>query len=440
MVDLEGLEEFSRMPDRDRAPFLTGRSEEMDMIKVLCRDALEHVRNGEEASSMTALLQGAPGVGKTSILNHLIDEWKKEARNAPYVVKVKPATLENEAALAESIIEMICPGASQTWRTEHSSNLAGKAGVAGIGLDMTGGKIVHPGLATLENIGATLRNKGLRGPRWKWDRAIVLMVDEIQSLKPPSAPMIQSLHMGLHRLPLIPLFAGLGDSLQVVQGFASGSRLTADNVFRLEKLTSEQAADVMEKMLCAYDVRGGGTARRRWTDWAVSVSDAWPQHLHNAMRAVASGLLDVRGALDDLDAGQVRKRERSLRLKAYGRRLSNSMKDAIDLVAAVMRDCPIQGNEQDGRPNQANIRAFIRRHMRLGDEAEDLSWHLPQDENGIQMDIRAFLRHLIHQGALQERDDGGFECPIPTFREFLIDKGNPVPAREHRVAPSLPEI
>ena len=443
MVDLQGLEEFSHMPDRDEAPFLTGRDGEMRLIDRLCRNALGKVTAGKEASSMTALLQGAPGAGKTSILNHLIDRWRKDAENAPYVVKIKPADLEDEAELAVAIIEAVRPGASLVWRTEHTAGRTGRAGFSGTGMELADGTIVQPGPRSLNNILSTLRGDRIKGPNWIWDRPIVLMVDEIQSLQPPVASMIQSLHTGLHGLPLVPLFAGLGDSLSVIERFASGSRLTADNVMRLGSLQPEQAASVAHRMFRTYDVRGSDAARRQWTDWAVDVSDAWPQHLHNALRAMARGLLRTRGRLDDVDAGQVHEQERNLRLAVYRRRLSDPMKDARRLVAAVMRDCS-PGTDGYG-PYQDDMLASIRRHRRFGDRPEDVSWELPKHppqtpRAGQPMDEDSFLRHLIHRGSLHEREDGGFECPIPTFRDFLVHRGNPVPALEHCIDPSPSRI
>ncbi len=440
MVDITGLKEFSRMADRDEAPFLVGRADEVDLVGYLHANALKKTRSGRKASSMTALLQGAPGAGKTSLLHHLRERWRTEGDRAPHVAKVDTRTLEDEAKLATAVIETLHPGASIVWRTVHSAERSGQAGLPGTGVKLADGTLIHPGEPSLDSILPVLRVGGLKDPDWVWDRAIVLMADEIQALKPAAAPVIMRLHQGEHGLPLVPLFAGLGDSLSIVEGFTGTSRLTADNIQRLGALNAEQAKGAVLTMFRTYGVRGSDANRDHWADWAVAVSDAWPQHLHNAMRAIARGLLETQGRLDIIDTGKVREQERKLRLDVYGRRQSSPMTKAFDLVAAVLRDCPASLTDHARRPNQADVLASILRHRRTGGTPEDVSWSLPTNpDSGVPMDADAFLRHLIHRGALQERSNKRMECPIPTFRDFLIEYGNPAPALENRIDPMLPE-
>ncbi len=435
MVDINGLKEFSRMPDRDEAPFLVGRTDEMDMVDYLHARALEKVRSGRKASSMTALLQGAPGAGKTSLLHHLQQRWETEGDRAPHVVWADTQTLKDEGKLAVAIIDTLHRDASQVWRTVRSAERSGQAGLSGLSAGLADGTLSHPGAPSLDSILPVLRMKKLKGSKWTWDRAIVLMVDEIQALTSAAGPVIHRLHQGLHGIPLVPLFAGLGDSLSVVEGFTGTSRLTADNILRLEALNTKQATGAVKAMFRTYRVRGPDAVRERWADWAAEVSDAWPQHLHNAMRAIARGLLETGGRLDDIDAGKMREQERDLRLDVYGRRRSNPMKEARNLVAAVMRD------GQNHLSDRADILVSIARHHRTGEAPEDIPWRLPKDpDSGKPMDAEAFLRHLVHRGALQENARDAFHCPIPTFRDFLIECGESIPVLEHRADLSLPEI
>ncbi len=84
------------------------------------------------------------------------------------------------------------------------------------------------------------------------------------------------------------------------------------------------------------------------------------------------------------------------------------MKDARGLTASVMRDL-------DVRLDRADILGLIRSHV------SDATGHeLPRS-----MSAHDFREHLVHQGALQERGDGSFRCPIPSFRNFLIEAGGP---------------
>ncbi|MCY3995713.1 MAG: hypothetical protein OXF07_06210 [Rhodobacter sp.] len=77
--------------------------------------------------------------------------------------------------------------------------------------------------------------------------------------------------------------------------------------------------------------------------------------------------------------------------------------------ASVMRDL-------DGSLDRAGIL------VRIGAHALDVitGHELPRS-----MSAHDFREHLVHQGALQERGDGSFRCPIPSFRNFLIEAGGP---------------
>ncbi len=48
------------------------------------------------------------------------------------------------------------------------------------------------------------------------------------------------------------------------------------------------------------------------------------------------------------------------------------------------------------------------------------------------MSAKGFLQNLVHRGALQERSDGTFHCPIPSFRTYLVEAGGlePSPTRD----------
>ena len=58
--------------------------------------------------------------------------------------------------------------------------------------------------------------------------------------------------------------------------------------------------------------------------------------------------------------------------------------------------------------------------VRIGAHALDVitGHELPRS-----MSAHDFREHLVHQGALQERGDGSFHRPIPSFRNFLIEAG-----------------
>ena len=65
------------------------------------------------------------------------------------------------------------------------------------------------------------------------------------------------------------------------------------------------------------------------------------------------------------------------------------------------------------------VRRLIRQHS-----TNEEGWRLPED-----MTVKDLIRHLIHRGALHMNvDTGAVDCPIPSFRRFMIGQGEPIPS------------
>ncbi len=81
------------------------------------------------------------------------------------------------------------------------------------------------------------------------------------------------------------------------------------------------------------------------------------------------------------------------------------------LVAAVMRDL----QETHRKPD---IIDSLRDHIRQAGADAPTRMQIPKDMTPL-----AFADHLIHRGALQETPDDTITCPIPSFRNWLIEEG-----------------
>ena len=157
------------------------------------------------------------------------------------------------------------------------------------------------------------------------------------------------------------------------------------------------------------DTEGGIT--EGWAARLADEADRWPQHLHNGLRALAEGLIEARGRLADIDAGSVLGRGAELRRTSYRRRVSPEMEGARCLTGAVMQDVAA-GAER------AVVLGSIDRHSVRTEGNKPRLWRLPDG-----MTAPAFLGHLVHLGALQRGEDGLFRCPIPSFRDYLVEQG-----------------
>ena len=410
--DLAGLAAFTRLNDRDEAWFFSGRGAEIDEIERLCTEALDRVRQGQAARGATRLFQGAPGAGKTALLTALQQRWDERARNArvhdpigspagiPLAVLVHWNDLGSEDAVARTILKALDPALEAATRRTQSSGLQGSISAGSLAqVGGTRGQATAPPAMTFETLAEMV----------SWTRPVCLMVDEVQAVD--RSVVLSLLHQGIAGLPVVPLLAGLGSSQDHLAALNIGlSRLAIDAVHDIGALAPEEAQGAVRMMFERYRVDLEGVDHD-WPSELASLSECWPQHLHNAMRALAEGLVAVGGRLAAVDTARVLDRDRHYRTISYSRRVSPAMDEARCLVGAVMAALPESGTDR-----AAIIDSLDRVAEARG--AESVAWRLPRG-----MDNAMLFDHLVHQGALQRGTDKLYHCPIPSFRTYLIQNG-----------------
>ena len=217
--DLDGLEEFAKRGDRRSARFFVGRDDLIDLVEDVFRRAMKEVKDGG---------------------------------TAPTAVKIRPAHLEDPAEVAGRVAEAVSPGSSGEWRTERFWEVSAEARAFGSGGGRKGGS-VPPATATLDALRERL-------PR-KWKRPVCLMVDEIQGVcseaeqkvRPKAADTLLAFHDEALGLPIVPLYAGLGDSQSMLEE-ANLTRLTTGNVRGVGALAGEEAEKAVDRMLDGFRV------------------------------------------------------------------------------------------------------------------------------------------------------------------------------------------
>ncbi len=402
--DLEGLAEFAKRGDRERAQFFVGRDRQISEVERLCARTLAQVRKMEPAvEGATQLVQGAPGAGKTAILSELRRRWEARGGSAPVAVVAQVADLADTARIAILIAEAVRPGSSEGWRTTRTGDVGGGVGAGVASVSGRSERSIAPDSVTLYTLRETL-------PPHEWPRPVCLMVDEIQKVGPEAEEVLLSLHLGTMGLPVVPVYAGLGDSYDVLQAVCS-PRLSEGAVHDIGALAPEEAVEAVDLMLDRFRVDRTGAAAG-WPQRLAGVSDRWPQHLHNGMRALAGGLVKAEGRLVHVDSGAVAALEREHRVKRYRRIRSPEMTQSRLLVARVMAVVPREGVAD------STVLARILQEARPADDPEGEGLWLPEG-----MSARGFLKNLVHHGALQENDSGLLSCPIPSFRSYLIEQG-----------------
>ena len=379
--DLEGLRFFSEPSDRERAAFFVGRAGEIEDIERALARAQRHAQAGQRSAGATRLVQGAPGAGKSALLARLEEKWTQAGRQAPLVLLVHLGELADPDRMAQAIATRLDPRRAERFR--RTETRSGSIGVSGFGA-----------LARIF-------------PPDRWERPLCLLVDEVQNLEPGQAGVVRRLHEAVDGLPIVPVLAGLANARDVLAKRGI-SRLSVGTVQMLGRLEPGQPAESVRMMLEGFRVEAAEAEAARWAGLLEDLSDRWPQHLRNGMRALAEGLLASGGALASVDERAVLAGAEERRLDSYRARRSPEMLGSGLLLAAVMDAVPEDGLGYVGtlRLIEENAGAASGRRLPPGMGPEE------------------YLDHLVHRGALQDDGTGRLACPIPSFRRFLAEAGN----------------
>ena len=245
-----------------------------------------------------------------------------------------------------------------------------------------------------------------RLPPERWQAPLVLAIDEFQTLggkdQTRVAKLLMSLHEANYNLPVMLVLGGLGNTVDRAREIGLTRGLTT---FGIGCLSDEEAQGLVHGWCCHYEMNPHGHTQR--INLLAASTDGWPRHLHFALQALARNLVQpgVDGRLELVDWTGVMNSNMQLRQRYYRHRMSPQMWGSRYLLSAVMQDLePAEGI--------IGVERLIRHH---GTDAP--GWRLPDG-----MDFGKFCNHIIRAGALQVHDDR-VECPIPSFRRFMIEQG-----------------
>ena len=400
--DLDALAAYARRGDREAALFFVGRNTEFAKVEQLCARSLAEARTGGSLAGATCLFQGAPGAGKSSLLAEIAERCQRAKQHnsgewALPVLLTVPEQLESEEDVSLAVLRGADPDREEKYRGTGSRWMTGRVG------DQKGSSVAPPildfdELARIVSTGVQMR-------------PVCLMVDEVQNVREAARRVLTRLHQGVAGLPVVPVLAGLGSSHGALQRCGL-SRLSVDAVHDIGALAPEEAREAVERMFetCRVDRRGGN---RDWPGWLADISEGWPQHLHNGMRALAEGLVDAGGRLAGVDAGRVAVTGNGFRETSCRARVSPPLRNAIFLVGTVLAALPDEG---------ADSGAIIDELERVAatNGSKGTRWRLPRS-----MDGEAFFDHLVHRGVFQLGPTDLYSCPIPSLRDYLVRRGSP---------------
>ena len=382
--ELDGLLDFSKETARNSGRFFVGRKAELALIADAAKVWMRDIEVGNVPFGLV-LISGAPGAGKTALLHHLL-------QNPPPSVaalSVPLLRLSSEAELARSLKDALTDGARRAARGMRPIGVAANLGVAKFTWALP-----QEAPATLGEL-----ERGLSASRAS---AVMLLIDEVQTATPEQIQLLSALHLGAAGIPLVPVLAGLSDAGDVL---ANGgiSRRAVEYDVRLGTLNAGEPAEAVRLMLDEFRVRGSDKAKHQWCREIEATSDRWPQHLKTTMTALARELLRTGGDLEQADRERTLRDAAALRTRGYEARRSPDMVDAEAVLAEFLTTTPMPVGRRDA------LEAL--RRLLDGDPL-------------LNFEAREFFGHLIHQGVLHDPDgDSRYLCPIPSFRDHLIERG-----------------
>ena len=289
---------------RDPPPYFAGRGDELAALNKRLRRLCE---TGDPRSGMSLII-GVPGVGKTQLGRQFAEQAAR--CEAPADVR----RLEVDCVLLESEIDLFlgmgraleAEGAFREAADLHSKSTGHNVGIGSLKGGRTREHARHTG-----NLPALLSASKAAGA---WDgKALVVVIDELQTIDPMGMKALRVLHQGAHGCPTLVVGIGLQHTPQVLanprDGAAGISRVA--QTIHLRSLSAAQARDAINGNMLAL----GHQIPEPCVAALAATSCGFPQHIHGylegAVNAIAThGELAPGAPLDDaLAAGDSAREE-----------------------------------------------------------------------------------------------------------------------------------
>ena len=284
--------------EREPPPHFAGRARELAALRRRLDDLCE---TGDPSGGM-ALIVGVPGIGKTQLGR----KFAEDAATSEAALDIR--RLATDTSMLEHPVDLFLAMARALGTEKEARKVADldtrstvrSAGVGGVRGAVAREHVRHTG--GLSALLDAAKHAGI----WS-GKALVLLVDELQTVQPQGMTALRVLHQGDHGCPILLVGIGLQHTQQVLGNPADGSAGISRVVspVELQSLSEEEALEAIEGSMAAL---GHGIPKACAVALARA-SQGFPQHIHGylngALEAIAThGALATGPSLDDaLQAG-----------------------------------------------------------------------------------------------------------------------------------------
>ncbi len=382
--------------DRGPTKYFHGRVRILANFDKLVKDSME------PGEASTFLIQGAPGAGKTALL----DVLSKRAKGSGWeIAEIDPPALWDPEELAYYL--------GKGTRAQITS-VSGQVGVDAV--VKAEGKL---DVAVQRHRPTTL--KILAAGK----KPLLLILDEAQTLgttnKPPGQELegvatnvLNSIHNGRLKRPVILLAAGLGTTIEAF-GALGISRFKEGCVVKLGALSKESERAVIHDWLVKEGGAKGDPAA--WINAIAQQTHRWPRHVHSYARHAAeqskekSGIMTPQGLKIVMELGEEGRKQ------YYKQRVSTFYGDQLQCLVTSIANTPF------GDPTSRLEIVSSLAQTYGNDQAKDL------------------LKDFIEKGIL-EKSGKGLSISIPSMHTWLKEEyghERTEPTRERKVRPTPPK-
>ncbi len=403
------LERFIEGVDRGKADIFVGR--DVELRKVASRLRTVEGRKDEQwpGQDLTLVFQGAPGAGKSALLEKLASNFPAGRRGGPIAVRFDSDDLcLPEDRLQFRIAERLARVRPQTFGRWRKTFPAGRIGAGNTYLDVQ-----------LDQSNAEERRLG----KLLATSPVLLLFDEIQASAMAASGggaanlerNLRWLHLGSHGLAMFPVFGGLANSGDLLR--ESGlARLSSESEFTLPRFSNETSNELARKFADIYlsTARPPAEMIETWSVAMLRDSHGWPMHCRNFLNALGSQIRECDWRPAEIDLDQARLKAAASRSRYYGHRLAGPLTDRQGLVSVVLEQL-----KRTGPMARESMIELIRDADNQGRSNPGLEgdprWTVP-----CGTDFPQIFDAMLHSGIVQNSSlEYGFECSIPSLGSYM---------------------